>query len=427
MTYIIDFISIIIEFYTLKIFFRRYPLYDRLENKSIIYEISIMLIFCFFNYANNFQGNILSSTLFILLLSLEYSIIYYKRVLLIFLLFMLMGIIEIICTLFISILFHISVNQIIYNIVLYTAAVLLSKYICYVIIKIISTHIKEKELIYNKFKLIILLILTTTIVFTFYFVSRLAYQSNNQKIIILSFTIMIILMISCVTLFESYSWYSGMILSKNELELSTQQLEFQKTYNEHVVMNYDEIKKIKHDLKNQLTGILGILYSGDTNGAINHLAEISNIINDPCKEIMYTNNAYLNAILFSKKSVADSYGIDFNIEISFFSTGTIDEKDLGIIIGCALDNAIESSINYNNKNSKINLCITINREYLCIKISNPCKENKINFQSTTKKNNLSLHGFGVKNITHISAKNNGSATFVVENNLVTLNIILKLK
>lgn len=427
MTYIINFISIIIEFYTIKGFFEPYPINDKLKINTILYEISTIVIFFFFNFTNNFQGTLLSSSLFILLLSLKHEIICYKRFLLIILLFMLMSISEITSSILISLLFDIGVNKIINNTILYTASVLLSKYICYAIIKIINSHLEKKELIYNKIKLIIILVSTTAIVLTFYFVSRLAYQSNNSEIIFLGLALMIALIISCVTLIESYSWYSSMVLSKKELELSTQQLEFQKIYDEQVVANYNEIKKLKHDLKNQIIGILGTLDSGDTERAIKHLTEIAGVIINPKKEIMYTNNAYLNAILFSKKNVAEGLGINLEIEISFFSIGNIYEKDLGIIIGCALDNAIESSASCNNKHSRIFLHINVNGIYLCIKIINQCKVNKINFQKTIKNNDLGLHGFGVKNIIYLSQKYNGSANYTVENNSVILDVILNLR
>ena len=426
MIYIINLISVILDCNIILLFFKKF-----VEKPPTLltyfYRIIICILFYILNIYNNFQGDIIISSLFILFISFNANITIYKKTLYTIELFMIMGIIEVISVCIVAKLFNIDIIYLNKNIILYTFALFISKYITYIIIKIM-TQFEKQELLFNKVKLLILLLSTFTISIMFYFVSKLIYQSQNNEVLFLGLVLMIVLIVSYTILIESYNWYSKLVFSQKELEIYTQQFEFQKDYNKQIFENQQEIKKIRHDLRNNLIGIQGLLLNGNINKAIMYINELYDPISNIDNKITYTNNPYIDSIILAKKTDAINHGIEFIVIVDFFQLGCINEKDLGILIGCAIDNAIEATLKVDQVLNKRFIQISIRQKgmFLCIQIKNPSIDSHINFKKTSKNDLHNLHGFGIKNIQSVSEKYRGSVEYCVIDNIVTFNSILSL-
>lgn len=116
------------------------------------------------------------------------------------------------------------------------------------------------------------------------------------------------------------------------------------------------------------------------------------------KTTYYCHNAYINAVLYHKKSLAEQFGITIIYDIKLPEKDDLDIIDLPTIIFNILDNAIE--VNKQNKNGQIYLSMKYNEKYISIyqRNSNSHKE-KEDFQG--------IHGYGLKIIEEIVEKYDG--------------------
>lgn len=111
-----------------------------------------------------------------------------------------------------------------------------------------------------------------------------------------------------------------------------------------------------------------------------------------------TGNNALDAILSTKKSLAESKDIVFNNEIRIQERLPLDAKDLCIIFGNALDNAIEACDRLpENAEKRIDLLLVQDAHTLFCTLSNTAPANN-DRRFTTSKTDTINHGFGLQNI-----------------------------
>ena len=100
--------------------------------------------------------------------------------------------------------------------------------------------------------------------------------------------------------------------------------------------------------------------------------------------------------------------------------------DLSIVLGNAIDNAIEATLNIPDETKRVIQVYIYNTErQLMIYVKNNVVENVSisSIEETTKEDKL-LHGYGILNMRQIAQKYNGAVTFKCENNVFNTAIIL---
>lgn len=112
-------------------------------------------------------------------------------------------------------------------------------------------------------------------------------------------------------------------------------------YSESIRKQYEEMRSIRHDMKQRLAVISRLANEGDISGAAEYAAECSNLL-EAVDIFVDVKNNFINAILNSKLSIAKSKGITVLCSSSSDISG-ISEHDLCILLGNMLDNAIESA------------------------------------------------------------------------------------
>lgn len=194
-----------------------------------------------------------------------------------------------------------------------------------------------------------------------------------------------------------------------ELKLKEQQQKYDIQYAETVRKQYEEIRNIRHDIKQHLSVVSGLQIDGKYEEAQKYISEITRNI-AKIEMFMDVGNNFVNAILNSKLSMAKSKGIEVLCSSSNNTNG-IDEYDLCNLIGNMLDNAIEAAEKANN--AIVEVSISSDKYKLIIKVSNSIKESVLYKNSTlkTSKSQSTIHGFGTKSIKTISEKYNGNADF----------------
>lgn len=177
----------------------------------------------------------------------------------------------------------------------------------------------------------------------------------------------------------------------------------------------EDISIIRHDMKNMLIFIDKYLAKGEIEKAREYILEITDSINKT-KVMHITGVASIDCVLNSILSSTEKNNIEFVTNIDEHALNKIEDLDLAIILANALSNAIE---NNGGDRKFVKLSIYSYKNDLIIVISNSVNKDVINENPNlnTNKNNLELHGFGIKSIKRIANKYNGFADFYQEKNI----------
>ena len=156
--------------------------------------------------------------------------------------------------------------------------------------------------------------------------------------------------------------------------------------------------------------------------AILSLKKELNLMNETSGNIFNNNNPILDAVILSKIKTANTFNIDIKPTVIINQPIYVDAIDLSILIGNALDNAIEAAKLISNTVITIKIISLV--EQLTIEITNPVKENVDTNKLKSNKTNKYLHGLGIQSMQSISAKYDGEIFFSCKECIFSTDIIL---
>lgn len=282
----------------------------------------------------------------------------------------------------------------------------------------------HEQLTTKKYFLFILFIIFIILLYLGIHYLALTSSAINSAYVLLCLTLILILLLILVFFMLHQMEYLQFIKTQNLL--ATQHLLAQENFYEESIQKNQVLKKQLHDEKNLLLGIKSYLATNDINVA---MSSIDSKLDNLQQNIYdYTGNIALDTVLSSKISKATKYSITIRPAVAIYQSLIINIMDLVLLLGNALDNAIEACQHINNVQRIIYLEIKIMDNYLYITITNPVEESvKIinGTQIATTKSNKDLHGLGIKNINDIVNKYNGTMQLSCEDKQFILQIILQ--
>lgn len=250
---------------------------------------------------------------------------------------------------------------------------------------------------------------------------------NESK---LSETTSLMLLLSEISLIALNTICLSIMISLNksnraaeELKLKEQQLKHDIQYAETVRSQYQEIRQIRHDIKQHLDTVRGLQLEGNIDGAQKYISEITSKL-DHIEMFMDVGNDFVNAILNSKLSVAKSKGIEVMCSSQSNISG-INEYDLCNLIGNMLDNAVEAA-EKTGDNAVVEVSIRSDKHKLMITVANSISQSVLdnNSKLKTTKKDAELHGYGVRSIKTTAEKYDGNATFYEKGKTFFCRVIL---
>lgn len=238
----------------------------------------------------------------------------------------------------------------------------------------------------------------------------LGFVEDNQGV--LHFTLLLL----NVAIFIFFLIYRYCVLLKKKAELEVIQYSMKITA-EHVEMverEHEEIRKIRHDMKNQLLTIQYLLEEKKYEEATQNIQAITERLN--IHKASISNNVYIDAIL--RQKMMEFSDIDFQLSLSISDEFKMDGSDLISLLTNIIDNACEE-LNRIQKTS-FELKIIADKHNLMIKEENECRrENKL----VTDKDKRH-HGYGLKIMEEIVHRYNGIMEADVHENHYTLHICI---
>lgn len=206
-------------------------------------------------------------------------------------------------------------------------------------------------------------------------------------------------------------------------------MEHQIEYYEKINKIYGEFRSFRHDYKNHVLCLRGLIAAGKTDDALEYMESMQDM-SSIAKNKYNTGNVIVDALLDDKSDKAQKH----NAELLF--TGTvpsfgINSTDLCVILANAIDNAVEACAKDETGNTKdIKLEAETRQGYFFFRASNPIFETiaiKDKNRAITSKSDKENHGFGISNILRTVEKYEGEARIDAENGIFTLSVQIHLR
>lgn len=224
---------------------------------------------------------------------------------------------------------------------------------------------------------------------------------------------------SIFSILYAYQKLTDSFLLHNKLSMLTQQTHFQRQYVKEAWTHYTNTRALRHDMKNHIMIIKGLLEKQDFLKAKAYIDEL-NIATLNTSFPFPTNNPILDVLLENKIALANSKEIHISSSLNIPSPCIVTDMDFCIILSNALDNAINAceKISTNQKN------IFISKKY--IHISSHQQEDflLIEIENSFDGNTHFKEGIGLSNIRWIAQKYDGTIEITTNNTIFCLSVLL---
>lgn len=221
----------------------------------------------------------------------------------------------------------------------------------------------------------------------------------------------IILLLVSYVVFEVYDWLAGEAATREQNHLYEQQLELCSRQAEERESLYLELRRIRHDLKNHLSVLIGMVESGDREGAAGY---IRNLLDDGIEnpeEVSRSGNIVVDSLVNHKCALARTEGIEFDATVFLPVSLPFQSGHLAIIFGNLLQNAIDACWRMDEGKRYIRLEASYLKGMLQLTITNPyngeVRRNRKG-QLLTLKADKAHHGIGLTSVEQAAADYQGA-------------------
>lgn len=229
-----------------------------------------------------------------------------------------------------------------------------------------------------------------------FFIFRMSYELNStyyNNVATVSTVGMTFFTVLVLYLYEKQAEQGKQLRMRERYE---RHLKSQIKHLDEILLKQEELRRVRHDMTNQLVAIQGYFHEGDIAGGEAYVTSLLQNLQTPSARIR-TGNSALDAILSTKKALAESKGITVDMDVQISNRLPLEPVDVCVIFGNALDNAIEACDRITQGEKKIRLVLVQREGKLLCRITNTALSGITNVYSTSKKDKEN-HGFGLVNL-----------------------------
>lgn len=309
-----------------------------------------------------------------------------------------------------------------------TLGSIISKAALFLLIKALQTFFHHKNMKFLSWKEHALLMLfpTGSMFFT-YHLFMLSVRNGTQWDHLVSFAAFAAVLLSNILVFVIYIKLSdNMELEKQN---SLYQLELD-LCNEHMREKenaMEQMQKLRHDLRYHMIFGLELLNHKEYDKLRNFMENLMDLKLTKGFSVADTGNFMIDTLINFKYETAKQYGIDFRVKLYIPTGFSMANPDLCIILGNALDNAIEANMGGNVEKPYITLNMKYDRGNLILILENSfdgivCK--KEDGTVCTRKKDKENHGIGMRSIQNVLEKYNGFMNTEISEKRYKLTVIM---
>lgn len=299
-------------------------------------------------------------------------------------------------------------------------AMIVNNFLCFAIYAVISMFSKNKRNnLTNKYRIMMLLfpVFSLFIVIStdlFLVVSK----THEMKYLIMFFLIVCGLIYFNIMVFEFIDTYSA----KLELDVAQKLIKQQSDSYKMLEVNESELRQLKHNIKEHMETMKELLRNnsaGESGEFLNSLNKLSSSVTG----VSYTADSTLDAVLNAESRKAAEQNIKYVVKTHRLNAPVnIEAVDKSIILGNAIDNAIEACQNLDEKFVVIDIAADDSRIKIRIENSSMPIDVKGGFK-TSKKDSVN-HGFGIKSIKNSLRKYNGIYDLTYDDGITVCQILM---
>ncbi|QUH28451.1 sensor histidine kinase [Vallitalea guaymasensis] len=220
------------------------------------------------------------------------------------------------------------------------------------------------------------------------------------------------------------------ILKIKLMNVKTTVLEQQIDYYTHQYLLAEAAQKdtlrFRHDIKNVLISLQSQLRTGELSGSQQIVNELISDFNTT-KGIANSGNLIVDSIINYKEKAVNALDITFHVDLRLPDDILLDSIAISVILGNALDNAIEACQKIYEDERYIKIKMHYQNEGLFINIENPYKgsiRQDITGNIYSSKLDYRSHGIGLNSIRTMVKKYNGLFNSTYINNIFRIEIVL---
>ncbi len=212
--------------------------------------------------------------------------------------------------------------------------------------------------------------------------------------------------------------------SSEELRTLARQNEYRQQYAQNIKKQYNEIRRIYHDMKQSNSVVIALLSEVKTDEAIKYMKKTVRDISE-FDIVIDVGNDFVNAILNTKISEAKHLKIGILCSVDK-EIASVDEVDLCNLLGNMIDNAIEACDKQISGERFIEVKIQAFPHQFLIGVANTVDRNVMdeNSELLTTKDDAENHGFGIQSIRAIVKKYDGTVQFSQDNGFFHCDVVL---
>lgn len=267
-------------------------------------------------------------------------------------------------------------------------------------------------------------ILPITTYLTVYVIYRsMQYYQNQVFLTNLTLASLIMLIISNMLIVKLMNDFHNEVVNENKLILAEKMIEQQQKQYQMMFEENEVIHKLRHDQKNFIIGLLSQIQNKDYDEMVKQLnAQLQELQAGSGQNIC--GNSVIDTIINYKISEAKKKNIKIDFHYKGLHNIQISGIDLAILLGNALDNAIEATEKIEETEKRtVELYIYLKGNQLVVIIENNVIQNvDVDHLQTEKTGN---HGYGVVNMKSVVNKYAGSLSFFCEDKVFKTVIVLE--
>lgn len=191
---------------------------------------------------------------------------------------------------------------------------------------------------------------------------------------------------------------------------------------------YEELHRIRHDLKNQMAALESLLNDHKYEEMKSYFSDLYDKVHVTI-DFVDSSNPIIDSILNTELSKSKAYGIPLRYKLSIPSELNIRADDLNSLISNLIDNALEYEVS-NKLKDQIEFSLIYHGANLLVNCQNaliPNADEKEILKLKSKKIGRSAHGYGTKIIKSICEKYHGVYKFRIENQTMIFEGMLSLE
>ncbi len=225
--------------------------------------------------------------------------------------------------------------------------------------------------------------------------------------------------------------YAKIFLVKREVRRTLEtESALSKEYALSLRSRVDEVRTIKHDIKNHI-GLLKMYHSqGDYEKLGEYLSQLEGGITE-LRPLTYSKNRLIDYILMSYSEKFREESLEFSAMAAVGDELPLSDSELCSLITNMLSNAFEACKNSKEENGGgyVSFKMTVSKSKVQIKCENSCDKRKNipptnNALETEKPNRSASHGYGMSIIKNICEKHGGAVLFSAEDGVFYLSAVL---